>query len=184
MDAIIQDAERRMKSAIEAMLHDFATYRTGRANPAILDRIMVDYYGTETPISQVANISIPDSRQIQIMPWEKNMLGPIEKAILKSDLGINPTNDGTAVRLILQPMTEERRKELAKEVAKRTELAIIAIRNVRRDAIHQEQAKQKAKEITEDDLKGFENKIQKSTDKFVEEAHALQKKKEAELMEV
>lgn len=184
MDAIIQDAERRMKSAIEAMLHDFSTYRTGRANPAILDRIHVDYYGTETALNQVANITVPDPRQIVIQPWEKNMLAVIERAILKSDLGINPTNDGTAIRLALPPMTEERRRDLAKQVSQRTEQAIIAIRNVRRDALHQEQAKQKAKEITEDELKAFENKIQKSTDKFVEEAHALQKKKEAELMEV
>lgn len=173
-----------MKAAIDAMLHDFATYRTGRANPAMLERITVDYYGTESPISQVANISVPEPRMIAITPWDKGMFGVIEKAILKSDLGINPTNDGTAIRLILPQMTEDRRKEMAKQVSGRTEEAIIAIRNVRRDAIHHEQAKLKAKEINEDDLKGFENKIQKSTDKFVEEAHAHQKKKESELMEV
>ena len=173
-----------MKAAIDAMLHDFATYRTGRANPAMLERITVDYYGTESPISQVANISVPEPRMIAITPWDKGMFGVIEKAILKSDLGINPTNDGTAIRLILPQMTEDRRKEMAKQVSGRTEEAIIAIRNVRRDAIHHEQAKLKAKEINEDDLKGFENKIQKSTDKYVEEAHAHQKKKESELMEV
>lgn len=184
MDSIIQDAERRMKSAIEAMIHDFATYRTGRANPAILDRIAVDYYGSETPINQVANISTPDPRTLMITPWEKNMLSVIERAILKSDLGINPTNDGVCIRLALPQMSEDRRRDLAKQVAQRTEQAVIAIRNVRRDAIHQEQAKLKAKEISEDELKAFENKIQKSTDKFVDEAHSLQKKKEAELMEV
>jgi len=184
MDALIEDAERRMKSAIDAMLHDFATYRTGRASPAILDRVHVDYYGTETPINQVANVSIPDSRTIAIQPWERNMVGVIEKALLKSDLGINPTNDGTVIRLIMPMMSEERRKDLAKQVSARAEQAIIAIRNVRRDAIHHEQAKLKAKEINEDELKSFENKVQKSTDKFVEEAHTLQKKKEAELMEV
>ncbi len=184
MDELIQDAERRMKAAIDAMLHDFSTFRTGRANPAILERITVDYYGAETPLNQVANISVPEPRMIAIAPWDKGMFGAIEKAILKSDLGINPTNDGTAIRLILPQMTEERRKELAKQVSGRTEDAIVAIRNVRRDAIHHEQAKLKAKEISEDELKGFENKIQKSTDKFVEEAHTLQKKKEAELMEV
>ncbi len=184
MEELIQDAERRMKAAIDAMLHDFATFRTGRANPAILDRITVDYYGTETPLNQVANISVPEPRMIAISPWEKNMFSVIERAILKSDLGINPTNDGVAIRLILPQMTEERRKDLAKQVSARTETAIVAIRNVRRDAIHHEQAKLKSKEISEDVLKSFENKIQKSTDKFVEEAHAQQKKKEAELMEV
>lgn len=173
-----------MKSAIEAMIHDFATYRTGRANPAILDRIAVDYYGSDTPINQVANISTPDPRTLMITPWEKNMLSVIERAILKSDLGINPTNDGVCIRLALPQMSEDRRRDLAKQVAQRTEQAVIAIRNVRRDAIHQEQAKLKAKEISEDELKAFENKIQKSTDKFVDEAHTLQKKKEAELMEV
>ena len=184
MDALIHDAERRMKSAIEAMLSDFATYRTGRANPAILDRITVEYYGTETPIQQVASVQVPEPRQLVITPYEKNMLGPIERAITKSDLGMNPNNDGSCIRLNLPMMTEERRKDLAKQVGARTETAIIAIRNVRRDAIHQEQAKLKAKQISEDELKAFENKIQKSTDKFVEEAHSLQKKKEAELMEV
>lgn len=184
MDALIQDAERRMKSAIEAMLHDFSTYRTGRANPIILERVHVDYYGTDTPINQVANISVPEARQLVIQPYEKSMLGVIEKAILKSDLGLQPNNDGSVIRLNFPQMTEERRKELAKQVSARTEQAIIAIRNVRRDAIHHEQAKLKAKEVSEDDLKSFENKIQKSTDKFVEEAHALQKKKEVELMEV
>jgi len=184
MEAIIQDAEKRMRGALDAMLHDFSTYRTGRANPMILDRVTVDYYGTETPLNQVSNISVPDARTISIAPWEKNMLGPIEKALLKSDLGLTPNNDGIAIRLNFPPMTEERRKEMAKQVSSRTEQAIIAIRNVRRDAIHQEQAKLKAKDITEDELKAFESKIQKSTDKFVEESHTLQKKKETELMEV
>jgi ribosome recycling factor len=144
----------------------------------------VEYYGTETPIQQVASVQVPEPRQLVITPYEKNMLGPIERAITKSDLGMNPNNDGSCIRLNLPMMTEERRKDLAKQVGARTETAIIAIRNVRRDAIHQEQAKLKAKQISEDELKAFENKIQKSTDKFVEEAHSLQKKKEAELMEV
>lgn len=184
MDALLQDAEKRMKHAIEVMVHDFATYRTGRANPMVLDRVTVDYYGTETPLNQVSNISIPEARSIVIAPYEKNMLAVIERAILKSDLGITPNNDGVQIRLNFPPMTEERRKELAKQVSARTEQAIVAIRNVRRDAIQHEQAKLKSKEISEDELKGFENKIQKITDKFVEEAHALQKKKEAELLEV
>lgn len=184
MDALLQDADKRMKHAIEVMVHDFATYRTGRANPVVLDRVHVEYYGTETPVNQVANISVPESRQIVIQPYEKNMLSVIEKAILKSDLGINPTNDGQVIRLNFPPMTEERRKELAKQVAQRAEQAVIAIRNVRRDAIHHEEARQKNKEISEDELKSLEKKIQEITDKYVNEAHALQKKKEAELLEV
>lgn len=184
VDELIQDAERRMKHAVEVMVHDFATYRTGRANPVILERVHVEYYGTDTPITQVANISVPEPRQIVINPYEKNLLGPIERAILKSDLGVNPNNDGVSIRLNFPPMTEDRRKEMAKQVSSRAEQAIVAIRNVRRDAIHHEQAKQKNKEISEDELKSFEAKIQKVTDKFVEEVHALQKKKEAELMEV
>ncbi len=184
MEELYQDAERRMKHAIEVMAHDFQTIRTGRANPIILERVHVEYYGTETPVNQVASISIPEPRQIQITPYEKNMLGPLEKAILKSDLNLTPTNDGTCIRLNFPPMTEERRKELVKQVHARTEQGIVAIRNVRRDAIEHAKAKQKAKEISEDDLKSFENKIQKLTDKHVEEAHAHQKSKDAELMEV
>jgi len=184
MDELYQDAERRMKHALEVMVHDFSTYRTGRANPAVLERVHVEYYGTETPISQIANISIPEPRQLLIQPYDKSMTAVIEKAIMKSDLGINPSNDGSGIRLTFPQMTEERRKEMVKQVHTRTEQALIAIRNVRRDANDHAKAKQKAKEVSEDDLKSFEAKIQKITDKYVEEGHALQKKKEAELMEV
>jgi ribosome recycling factor len=183
-DQIIQDAERRMKQAIEAMLHDFATYRTGRATPAVLDRVHVDYYGTETPISQMANISIPEPRQLLIQPYDKSQISVIEKAILKSDLGITPNSDGNGIRLIFPQMTEERRRDMVKQVNGRTEQGIVAIRNVRRDANEQLKTLQKNKEISEDELKGFEARIQKITDKYVEEAHTHQKKKDAELMEI
>jgi len=184
MDEFYSDAERRMKHALEVMAHDFSTIRTGRASPAVLERVHVDYYGSETPLNQVANISVPDPRQLQISPYEKSLLSVIEKAILKSDLGITPTNDGTCIRLNFPQMTEERRKELVKQVNQRAEQAIVAIRNVRRDAIEHAKKQQKEMHLSEDDLKGFEAKIQKLTDKMVEEAHSIQKKKDTELMEV
>ena len=180
----IQDAEQRMKHAVEVMVHDFSTYRTGRASPAVLERVHVDYYGTETPISQIATISVPEPRQLLIQPYDKSSFPAIERAILKSDLGINPVNDGTGIRLNFPQMNEERRKEMVKQVNSRAELACVAIRNVRRDALEHLKAKQKAKEISEDDLKGFEAKIQKITDKHIGDAHDLQKKKDTELMEV
>jgi len=184
MDELLQDAERRMKSAIDAMLHDFSTYRTGRANPLILERIHVEYYGVDTPINQIANVSVPESRQLLISPFDKTALTAIERAILKSDLGINPNNDGVSIRLNFPAMTEDRRKDLVKQVNQRTELACVAVRNVRRDAIDHEKAKLKAKTISEDDLKGFEAKVQKVTDKMIADVHEHQKKKEVELMEV
>jgi ribosome recycling factor len=184
IETILQDGERRMKHAIEAMTHDFSTYRTGRASPMLLDRIMVDAYGSEMPINQLANISVPEARQLMISPFDKGMLGAIEKAIQKSDLGINPNNDGANIRLNFPQMSEERRKELVKQVNARAEQACVAIRNVRRDAIEHLKALQKNKEISEDDLKSAEVKAQKLTDKYVAEVHELQKKKDAELMEV
>ncbi len=184
VDEILQDAERRMKHSVDAMMHDFSTYRTGRANPLVLERVHVDYYGVETPLNQLANITVPESRQLMITPYDKGMVGPIEKAILKSDLGINPNNDGVSIRLNFPQMTEERRKELVKQVNARAEQACVAIRNVRRDANEHLKGAMKKKEIGEDDEKSFEAKIQKLTDKFIAEAHDLQKKKDAELMEV
>ncbi len=181
---LITDAEHRMKSAVEVTAHDFQRIRTGRANPIILEAVHVDYYGSETPVSQCANISIPEPRQLLITPYDKNMLGPIEKAILKSDLGLTPNNDGQNIRLILPQMTEERRKDLTKQVHHRAEEGCVAVRNVRRDVLHHLQTAQKNKEISEDDLKGFEKKIQDMTDKFVAEVHEIQKKKDAELMEI
>lgn len=184
LEEIFVDCEHRMDQAIEAMLHDFSTYRTGRASPALLDRIVVDYYGVDTPISQTANISTPEARQLLITPYDKSMIGPIEKAIQKSDLGINPSNDGASIRLSFPPMTEERRKELVKQVNARAEQACVAIRNVRHHAIDHLKALQKSKEISEDELKTNETKVQKHTDTHIAKVHDLQKKKDAELMEV
>ncbi|MCA1996369.1 MAG: ribosome recycling factor [Armatimonadetes bacterium] len=184
VEQILPDAESRMRHAIDAMLHDFSTYRTGRANPAVLERVHVEYYGVETPVNQVANISVPEPRQLMITPFDKKMLPVIEKAIQKSDLGINPSNDGQNIRLVFPPMTEERRRDMVKQVSQRAEQACVAIRNVRRDAIEHYKAAEKRKEISEDDLKQYEAKVQKLTDKCIAEVHELQKKKEAELLEV
>jgi ribosome recycling factor len=184
VEEIIKDADHRMKSAIDAMVHDFGTYRTGRANPAVLERVHVEYYGTETPINQIANISVPEPRQLLIQPYEKHMTPVIEKAILKSDLGINPVNDGTGIRINFPQMNEERRKEMVKQVNSRAEQACVAIRNVRRDAIEHLKGLEKKKEITEDDVKHQEARVQKQTDKYIADAHDLQKKKDSELMEV
>src|SRR5688572_12157517 len=151
-DQIIKDAENRMKHAIEAMVHDFGTYRTGRASPNVLERVHVDYYGTETPINQMANVSIPEPRQLLIQPYDKSMMAAIERAILKSDLGINPTNDGTGIRLNFPQMTEDRRRDMVKQVNARAENCVIAVRNVRRDANEHLKTAQKNKEISEDDL--------------------------------
>lgn len=184
MQEILKDAEHRMKQAVEATSHDFQRIRTGRANPMVLEKVMVDYYGTETPINQVANIAVPEPRQLMITPWEKTMIGPIEKAILKSDLNVNPSNDGVCLRLNFPQMTEERRKELVKQVHTRAEEGRVAVRNVRRDCLHHGQQAQKDKLMSEDDLKSLEKKIQEQTDKFVHEIDELQKRKDAELMEI
>jgi ribosome recycling factor len=183
-DSIHKDADHRMKAAVDSMVHDFGTYRTGRASAAVLERVHVEYYGVETPINQTANVSVPEPRQLLIQPYEKHMTPVIEKAIMKSDLGINPNNDGSGIRLNFPQMTEERRKDMVKQVHSRTENARIAIRNVRRDAIEHLKQLQKNKEISEDDLKGQETRIQKLTDNYVHQADELGKKKEAELMQV
>ncbi|CAN5423322.1 ribosome recycling factor [soil metagenome] len=184
VNEILKDAEQRMKSAVDAMLHDFNSYRTGRASPAVLDRVTVEYYGAEMPINQVANVSVPDSRQLLIQPFEKHMTPVIERAIMKSDLGINPVNDGTGIRLNFPQMTEDRRKDMVKQVNARIEQCRITIRNIRRDAIDGFKALEKKKEITEDDVKGNESKVQKLTDQYVAQADDLGKKKDAELMQV
>lgn len=183
-DQILKDAEHRMQSALDAMTHDFASYRTGRASPAVLDRVHVDYYGVESPVNQVANVSVPESRQLLIQPYDKSMLAVIERAIMKSDLGINPVNDGTGIRLNFPQMTEDRRKDMVKQVHARTEEGRVAIRNVRRDANDHLKTMQKNKEMSEDELKGHEAKVQKITDTYVHKADELGKQKEAELMQV
>jgi len=184
LEQVFKDTEQRMKSAIDAMVHDFATYRTGRATPAVLERVTVDYYGTETPVTQVANVSVPEPRQLLIQPYEKSMIPAVERAILKSDLGISPVNDGSGIRLNFPQMTEERRKDLAKQVHARAEQGRVAVRNNRREAIDQIKALEKKKEITEDEVKSNETKVQKLTDQYVAQIDDLAKKKESELMQV
>jgi ribosome recycling factor len=181
---ILQEAETKMKGAIDALIHDFGTYRTGRASASVLERVHVDYYGTETPINQVANVSIPEPRQLLIQPYDKNMLGVIERAILKSDLGMTPNSDGNGIRLNFPQMTEDRRKEMVKMIHARTEQGKVSIRNIRRDAIEGLKSLEKKKEITEDEVKGNETKVQKLTDNFVHQADEAMKRKETELMQV
>lgn len=181
---LMKDADHRMRSAIDVTVHDFGRFRTGRANPQLLEGITVDYYGVETPLNQVANISVPEARQILISPYDKSMLRGIETAITNSDLGVNPNNDGQVIRLNFPPMTEERRKDLVKQVHHRAEEGRVAIRNVRRDALHHAHSMQKELHISEDDVKAFEKKLQDLTDKYVHEVDQAQKKKDAEVMEV
>lgn len=159
--------EEKMKKTISVLESDYATIRAGRANPHVLDKIMVDYYGTPTPVNQVGNVTVPEARLIQIQPWDTSTLKAIEKAINMSDLGINPNNDGKVIRLVFPELTEERRKELNKDVKKKAEAAKVAIRNIRRDGMDAFKKMEKKKEITEDDLKNLEDETQKLTDKFI-----------------
>lgn len=176
--------EEKMRKSIDSVAADFAAVRVGRANAAVLDRISVDYYGTPTPIQQIASIGSPDPRQLLIQPWDASAVKLIEKAILNSDLGINPQNDGKQIRLSFPPLTEERRKELIKGVSKTGEEAKVALRNIRRDALDKFKAAQKKSEITEDELHDGEDKMQKLTDKYVKEVDAMVAKKSKELAEV
>lgn len=176
--------DTKMQKTMDSLDSEMGTIRAGRANPNVLNRIMVDYYGTPTPIQQVANVSVPEPRMIQIQPWEKNMLKVIEKAIMVSDLGINPTNDGTAVRLLFPELTEERRKELVKDVKKKGEGAKVAIRNIRRDANDMIKKQLKASEISEDEQKGAEDDIQKLTDEFIAKVDNMVDEKSKEIMTV
>ncbi len=180
----MKNAEMKMDKAITALKNDFAAIRAGRANPAILDKVTVEYYGVATPLAQVGTVSVPEPRTILIQPWDASILKDIEKAILKSDIGITPNNDGKSIRLNFPPLTEERRKELAKSISKRGEDAKVAIRGVRRDAIEGFKKQKKDGEITEDDLKGLETDIQKLTDKFVKEVEDIVSAKDKEIMEV
>ena len=175
--------DTKMQKTMESLDSEMGTIRAGRANPNVLNRIMVDYYGTPTPIQQVANVSVPEPRMIQIQPWEKNMLKVIEKAIMVSDLGINPTNDGTAVRLLFPELTEERRKELVKDVKKKGEAAKVAIRNIRRDG-NDAFKKLKGSDISEDEIKNLEDELQKMTDKYVKEIDSAVEVKSKEVMTV
>ena len=184
MQEKIKLCQEKMDKTINVLQDDYATIRAGRANPHVLDKIKVDYYGTPTPIQQVGNISVPEARMIMIAPWEKSLLKEIEKAINMSDLGINPTNDGTTVRLIFPELTEDRRKELVKEVKKKGEAAKVAVRNIRRDTVDAIKKMEKTSEISEDDLKDGENKVQKLTDKAIEEIDKTIENKSKEIMTV
>ena len=176
--------ESKMKKTAEVLKTQLASVRAGRANAAVLDQITVDYYGVPTPIQQVASVSVPDPRSLLIQPWDASVLKGIEKAILASELGINPQNDGRAIRLVFPQLTEERRKELAKQVKKYGEEAKVAVRNIRRDAIDKFKKQQKASEITEDDYKNIEKDIQKLTDDYIKEVDVITDKKEKELFEI
>ena len=169
---------------MEATVEDFRHIRTGRANPVMLDGITVDYFGTQTPVTQVGNVTVPEPRMLVITPWDKNLLAPISKAILNSDLSLNPNSDGQVIRLVLPALTEERRKEYAKLAAKKTEDGKIAIRNVRRDAIEHLKKAEKASEISEDDSKRAQEKIQKLTDDYIHKLDQTHDHKVAEIMEV
>ena len=159
--------EEKMKKSVIALDNEYSTIRAGRANPRVLDRITVDYYGTPTPVNQVGNISVPEARLIQIQPWDVSLLKAIEKAISSSDLGINPGNDGKVIRLVFPELTEERRKDLTKDIKKKAEDSKVAIRNIRRDALDAFKKIEKKHEISEDELKVLEEKIQKLTDKYI-----------------
>lgn len=181
---VIDNMLEKMNKSVAVYRKELSSMRAGRANPQLLDRITVEYYGSQMPINQVANISIPEPRIIQIVPWEQSMLKVIEKAIQKSDLGINPSNDGKIIRLLLPELTEERRKELVKQTRKMAEDCKVAIRAIRRDANDQIKKMKKDNAITEDDQKSAEDKIQKATDKIVKEVDAITAEKEKELMDI
>ena len=174
----------KMDKTINVLNQEFAAIRAGRANPAVLDKITVDYYGVPTPVQQVGTVSVPEARTIIIQPWDATVLKELEKAIAASDLGINPQNDGKVIRLTFPPLNEERRKELVKQVSKIAEESKVSIRSIRRDALEGFKKQQKASEITEDDLKSIEKDVQELTDKYTKQIDEILKKKEAEVLEV
>jgi ribosome recycling factor len=179
-----QEAENRMNGAVHSFEADLSTIRTGRANPSLVERLMVEYYGMPTPLMQLATISVPEARSLLIKPFDASSIKAIERAIQTSDLGLNPNNDGRAIRLNLPPLTEERRRELVKVVHNRLEEARVAVRNVRRDTIKDLREFEQEKIISEDELKRGEDDLQKTTDRFIEELNALGARKEKEIMEV
>ncbi len=184
MDNRLLDYEAKMEKSLDSMKEEFSTIRAGRANPHILDKLKVDYYGTPTPFQQVANISVPEARMIQIQPWESSLIKEIEKAIMCSDLGITPNNDGKVIRLVFPELTEERRKELTKDIKKKGENAKVAVRNVRRDANDAFKKLNKSSEVTDDELKNIEGDIQKLTDQYIELIDKAVDEKTKELMTV
>lgn len=184
MDERLKVYEEKMTKSYDAMIREFTAIRAGRANPHVLDKLKVDYYGTPTPIQQVGNISVPEPRMLQIQPWEKSLIKAIEKAILTSDLGITPSNDGIVIRLVFPELTEERRKDLVKDIKKKGEAAKVAIRNIRRDANEVFKKQNKANDISEDDMKDLETKTQKMTDKYIADIDKAVDEKSKEIMTV
>lgn len=181
---MLEQYEEKMDKSLDSLLNEYASIRAGRANPHVLDKIRVDYYGQPTPLQQVANISVPEARTLMIQPWESSLIKEIEKAILCSDLGITPNNDGKSVRLNFPELTEDRRKEMAKDVKKKGENAKVAIRNVRRDANDAFKKQNKASEISEDELKDLEDKVQKLTDKYIDKVDKAVEEKTKEILTV
>jgi len=181
---VFKEAERKMNAVIDATKREFATIRTGRATPSLLDRISVEYYGTETPLNQLANISVPEPRMLMVQPWDKSAVKAIEKAILASDLGLTPNSDGNVIRIAIPPLTEERRKELVKIVRKEAEEKRVAVRNVRRDANEEVKALEKSGEISEDESRRAQDYIQELTNKYISKMGELLAAKETEILEV
>ncbi|GAA4701004.1 ribosome recycling factor [Brevibacillus fulvus] len=181
---VLKNMEERMNKAIAALKKDLASLRAGRANPAMLDKVMVDYYGTPTPISQLANVSAPEPRLLQIQPWDKSALKDIDRAIQQSDLGLTPTNDGVVIRIAVPALTEERRKDLVKMANKMAEEAKVAVRNIRRDANDEIKKLEKAATISEDESRRHQETIQKTTDKYIADIEKITKEKEKDILEV
>ena len=184
IDEVLSDASTRMGKTIEALRKDLASVRTGRATPTLVDNIKADYYGTPTPLKQMATISAPEARLLVIQPWDNTTIGEIKKAILKSELGLNPSSDGNVIRLAIPPLSEERRRELVKAVHKKAEEGRIALRNIRRDALEMLRDLEKEKEISQDEQKRAQERLQEITDSFIDKAGELARAKEAELLQV
>lgn len=184
MDNRVKPFEEKMQKAFDFLLSDYQTIRAGRANPHVLDKLKVDYYGTPTPLQQVGNITVPEARMIQIAPWEKSLIREIEKAIMASDIGITPSNDGSVIRLVFPELTEERRKELVKDVKKKGEDAKVAVRNIRRDANDSFKKLSKTEEVSEDEIKDLEDTVQKLTDKFIKDIDKAIEDKSKEILTV
>lgn len=184
MNPVLTNAEEKMTKSVNALANEYSSIRAGRANPAVLDKVLVEYYGAPTPVTQLAAVSVPEARTLLIQPWDKTALKGIEKAIQTSDIGINPQNDGSTVRLVFPPLTEERRRELVKGVYKYAEEAKVAVRSIRRDAMDKLKELKKKAEITEDDQKSLEKKLQELTDKYCKEIDELSAKKDKEIMEI
>ena len=184
IEQVFKETDSKMQKTINMLVQDLSTIRTGRATPSLVEHIKVDYHGVPTPINQIASISIPEAKMLVIQPWDRSAIREIEKAILKSDLGLNPSNDGTVVRIIIPALTEERRKELSKSIHKRSEDTKIILRNIRRDGIDKLRKSEKNKEISQDDYTRATDRIQKLTDGSIDKVTAIEKDKEAEIMEI